>query len=348
MALIMTQKLKFRLLTPNIFCIKMRLFYAFFIMLVSSTMLSAQILGLHNSDDQKNTGRTRFIEAARAYLGVPYIRGGTTSEGMDCSGLVYRSAVDSLGEQVPRTVVALSARTERITDQAREPGDLLFFNTTGRISHVGIYLGGGIFIHSASDGPNTGVIISDLSEDYWKRTYRYAGRLLKSEGIKIPDEPEQRAPAINPFPFGGEIGLRLNFTGGILWDFMPNEFPGRGTMFSAEAVWMKGMTVYPGIETGIDWDARSSSFSIPLIASITTEQGFRFFIGTQIHLLADKALSRKPQIPGLLGISWSSKPAILLGQKVRFYQSAEYSYFPNETFSNGFRFNTGLTFSYDI
>jgi hypothetical protein len=267
---------------------------------------------------------------------------------MDCSGLVYQAALDGPGISLPRTVSSLASRATRIRDAAREPGDLLFFNTTGRLSHVGIYLGGGTFVHAASDGPRTGVIISDLSEEYWKRTYSFAGRVLNAEDIRIPDGEKIPVPSINPFPFTGTLGLRLNYTGGVLWDFMPGELPVRGGMFLAEASWMRGVDVYPGIALGLSGDSRSRSLSIPLLVSLMTPEGFRFFIGTQFHLFSDPALDRSPQFPGLLGVSWNSKPVRVAGQNVRFYQAVEYSWFPDETFGSGFRFNTGLTLSCDI
>lgn len=346
MALIMTPKKDQKLLSGGVFSKKMALFPLALVLVALARPIQAEMPGLFKSDD--GSSRDRFIQAARKYLGVPYVSGGTTAEGMDCSGLVYRSALDAFNADVPRTVLALSARCERITDLAREPGDLVFFNTTGRISHVGIWLGGGTFIHAASDGPRTGVIVSDISEDYWKRNYRYSGRILRAEGIKIPDSPDERVPSINPFPFGGEIGLRLNLTGGALWDFMPNENPIRGGMANAEISWVKGLSAYPGVGIGLSWDERSQSFSVPITASLTTEQGFRFFLGTQLHLTADSRLDKSPKFPGLIGLSWNSKPVTLAGQKVRFYQSAEYSWFDDETFNSGLRFDTGLTFSFDI
>jgi probable lipoprotein NlpC len=346
MALIMTQKNGSGLRKAGLFGKKPALIPLACALLALSLPIQAEIPGFFKSDDASS--RDLFIQAARKYLGTPYARGGTTAAGMDCSGLIYRAALDAFNAEVPRTASSLAARCERITDLAREPGDLVFFNTTGRISHVGIWLGGGTFIHAASDGPRTGVIISDISEDYWKRSYRYAGRILRAEGVKMPDTPEERAPAANPFPFGGEIGFRLNLTGGALWDFMPNEVPVRGAMANAEISWVKGFSAYPGLGIGVSWDDRSSSFSVPLTASLTTESGFRFFLGTQIHLTADSDLDRSPKFPGIIGLSWNSKPVTVAGQKVRFYQSAEYSWFDDETFNAGLRFDTGLTLSFDI
>lgn len=302
------------------------------------------------TQDDKSTRQT-FMQSARNYLGTPYVSGGIDTDGMDCSGLVYRAALDANGTELPRTVAALSGFAERISDLAREPGDLLFFNTTGRVSHVGIYLGGGTFIHAASDGPKTGVIISALSESYWKRTYSFSGRIFRQETINIPDtdgDAGETAPAVNPFPFGGEIGFRVNATGGVLWDFLGDPTPIRGASANAEISWVKNTDVYPGIGAGIAWDARMESVSFPVTLSIGIPNGFRFFLGTQFHLTAADGLDRSPQFPGLIGISWTSKPAHLLGQNLRFFQNAEYSWFPDETFGSGLRFTTGVTISFDI
>lgn len=297
--------------------------------------------------------RTAFVNAAKSYLGTPYVSGGSSLRGMDCSGLVFRAAIDGPSRSVPRTVQALSDFAIHIPDQSMEPGDILFFNTIGRLSHVGIYLGNGKFIHAASAGPKTGVIISSLSENYWKRAYLFAGSILGSEpqtSWPHPDNVENSNDELKPpiHPFQGDIGLRLNVTGGILWDFMPKEYPIRGGLAFAEITWAKNTSVYPGIGAGLSFDQRTESISIPFIASIAVPSGFRFFIGSQFHIKADSTLDKKIQFPGLIGLSWTSKPAVLFDQNFHFYQSAEYSWFPNETFGLGFRFNTGMTLSFDF
>jgi len=124
--------------------------------------------------------RQRLLVVARSYEGTPYRLGGTTRRGMDCSGFVYRSFRSALGVAVPRTSESMFLWTERILLEEIQPGDLVFFRTTGtaRITHVGIYTGDGLFIHSASQGRSTGVIFSSLREPYWTSTYAGAGRAL--------------------------------------------------------------------------------------------------------------------------------------------------------------------------
>jgi len=124
--------------------------------------------------------RERLLLAARGYAGTPYLLGGTTRRGMDCSGFVYRSFRSALGVSPPRTSESMFLWTERIAAGELQPGDLVFFRTTGtaRITHVGIYTGDGFFIHSASQGRATGVIFSRLDEPYWAGVYAGAGRAL--------------------------------------------------------------------------------------------------------------------------------------------------------------------------
>jgi len=334
----------------NIFISKKRSILLFCLCLFAITTVDAQIFNFGKEPPQSK--RELFIQAARSYLGVPYLSGGITNKGFDCSGFVYRAALEGPEIDIPRTVISIYSKAEHIQDDARQPGDLLFFNTTGRLSHVGIYLGGGTFIHSASDGPRTGVIISNLSEEYWNNAYLYAGRILPQEDLIIPDQPEDSAPSVNPFPKaawnGKGLGLRINCTGGLLWDMHPGVFPIRGGEINAEASWIKGLNAYPGVGAGLAWDVRSKSFSAPITGSLSFPNGFRFFIGTQLHMIAASSLNRRPQFPGIIGLSWNSNPAELFGEQIRFYQSAEYSWFPNETFGSGFRFNTGVTVFFEI
>jgi probable lipoprotein NlpC len=122
--------------------------------------------------------RSKLLAAAEAYLGSPYRYGGLDRRGLDCSALVYLSFRDALGAAVPRTTGALYNWAEKIPDEARERGDLVFFRDGGGIFHVGIYAGEGRFIHTASSGPATGVIYSRLEESFWRRRYAGAGRAL--------------------------------------------------------------------------------------------------------------------------------------------------------------------------
>jgi probable lipoprotein NlpC len=133
--------------------------------------------------------RFRVIADSCKYLRTPYRSGGANQSGFDCSGFVYRSFHDALGVSVPRDSQSLYLWAERISIEEAIPGDLVFFRTTSRgtISHVGIYLGDGQFIHSASTGSRTGVIYSNLNETYWAGAFAGAGRALPAVDMEISE-----------------------------------------------------------------------------------------------------------------------------------------------------------------
>lgn len=114
--------------------------------------------------------RASLVESARGYLGVPYLFGGTTERGFDCSGLtgaVYRLN----GLRLPRSSQAQFDAGSPVDLDSARPGDLLFFATAGgsQVSHVGMYLGQGAFIHAARSGQ--GIRQDDLSDRYYRKTF---------------------------------------------------------------------------------------------------------------------------------------------------------------------------------
>ena len=118
-----------------------------------------------------------ILDLARAQLGVPYVYGGASPSGFDCSGLVYYCFTKN-GYSMNRTA---SGQYRQGTDVAKEdlqPGDLVFFASTGGwyIGHVGIYLGDGEFIHASSGGRR--IMVNKLSESYWTKYYYGARRLI--------------------------------------------------------------------------------------------------------------------------------------------------------------------------
>jgi cell wall-associated NlpC family hydrolase len=111
---------------------------------------------------------------AMRFLGVPYVFGGTSRSGFDCSGYVQH-VFAMLGFQIPRTADAQYYAGKRVRG-AMVPGDLVFFQTyTSGPSHVGIYLGNDRFVHASS---SRGVTVSSLHEAYWSERYLGAKRLI--------------------------------------------------------------------------------------------------------------------------------------------------------------------------
>jgi cell wall-associated NlpC family hydrolase len=118
--------------------------------------------------------RANLVETARDYLGVPYLWGGTTGRGFDCSGLtmaVYRLN----GLMLPRNSRDQFEAGEEVAEGKLRPGDLVFFATTssGEVTHVGLYTGAGRFIHAPSRGRR---ISQDSLEDPYYRERFLGGR----------------------------------------------------------------------------------------------------------------------------------------------------------------------------
>ncbi len=117
----------------------------------------------------------RLTSSALRFLGVPYVFGGTTAAGFDCSGFVQH-VFATLGVDLPRTADAQYDVGKPAVGGPR-PGDLVFFDTYGGVSHVGIYLGRGEFVHASS---SHGVMVSHLSDSYWAARYVGAKRFMAS------------------------------------------------------------------------------------------------------------------------------------------------------------------------
>ena len=113
---------------------------------------------------------------ALRFLGTPYVFGGTSTGGFDCSGYVQH-VFAMIGIRLPRTADAQFYGGSRIAGQMM-PGDLVFFQTyEPGPSHVGIYLGNGQFAHASS---SHGVMVSKLSDSYWAARYIGAKRVVGS------------------------------------------------------------------------------------------------------------------------------------------------------------------------
>jgi lipoprotein Spr len=121
--------------------------------------------------------RKRLENEMDKYLGVRYRYGGTGVAGMDCSGFVSRVFLDALDIKLPRSSAAQAKVGVAVSKANLQFGDLVFFKIRrNRISHVGIYVGDGNFVHAST---KLGVIVSSLSEKYYKRTYATARRIGK-------------------------------------------------------------------------------------------------------------------------------------------------------------------------
>ena len=119
----------------------------------------------------------QIVDYAKQYLGVPYVYGGNGPNCFDCSGFttyVYRH----FGYTLNRTATGQLSNGVSVSKSELQPGDLVFFKDGGSkpVSHVGIYIGGGQFIHASTSTYE--VRINDLTSGYYNNVYVYARRIL--------------------------------------------------------------------------------------------------------------------------------------------------------------------------
>lgn len=172
--------------------------------------------GKVNYDDmRKHVGSLRFsdgmvsaiVREARGWIGTPYRYAGISRDGVDCSGFVLEVFKASTGAKLPRSSSAQQSWCMPLEKDSLMAGDLVFFATgsdAGKVSHVGIYIGGGEMIHASS---SSGVIVSQLRLPYYTRRFHSAGRppvlgggdRLEAPARPVPDVPpviEPMSPAV--------------------------------------------------------------------------------------------------------------------------------------------------------
>jgi hypothetical protein len=134
-------------------------------------LLNTEVEMLHN---------LTLLKVIDDWMGTRYRLGGTTKAGVDCSALMQAFFTSLYGLALPRTAKEQYNLCRKISRTELKEGDLVFFNTTGGVSHVGMYLQNNKFVHASSSG----VAIGDLFEDYWMRRFIGVGRV---EEVKQPE-----------------------------------------------------------------------------------------------------------------------------------------------------------------
>jgi lipoprotein Spr len=121
----------------------------------------------------KNLSLFGFIEN---WFGTHYRMGGTTKKGIDCSALTSSLLMAVYGFVVPRTAHQQYQASQHIKKNNLKEGDLVFFNTCGGVSHVGLYLDNDYFVHASS---REGVTISSLNDNYYAKRFICGGRVAE-------------------------------------------------------------------------------------------------------------------------------------------------------------------------
>ncbi len=129
-----------------------------------------------NISEANATVVQKIVTLARSKLGSPYKEATAGPDTFDCSGFVYYVFKNN-GIVIPRSSIDQAEAGTKLTRDAIEVGDLLFFDTSsaGHVNHSGIYLGNGEFIH-ASSGKAFSVTVSKLDEGFYKERFRWGVR----------------------------------------------------------------------------------------------------------------------------------------------------------------------------
>lgn len=110
------------------------------------------------------------------WYGTRYLYGGTGKGGIDCSAFCGKVYAGAFGITLPRTARDQYQAVDKVSREELKEGDLVFFNTRGGVSHVGVYLGNDCFVHSST---HQGVTISRMSDSYYKPRFLGAGRISR-------------------------------------------------------------------------------------------------------------------------------------------------------------------------
>lgn len=132
---------------------------------------------LSTSSSASSSEGARIVAEAKKYLGVPYVYGGTSTSGFDCSGFVYY-VYRQCGYSITRTSTAQNGNGTYVSRDSLQPGDIIIFynSAMSAIGHSGIYIGDGQFIHASSGSGK--VVISSLSSTYYNSHYYSARRVV--------------------------------------------------------------------------------------------------------------------------------------------------------------------------
>lgn len=133
--------------------------------------------------------RWKLLGNIHRWLGTGYRYGGGSKRGIDCSGFTSVVITSAIGQSFSGSSYIQARKVERVEIDELQFGDLIFFTgrnrKSGRVGHVGIYIGNGVFAHSSSD---RGVSYTHISEGYYSQRFLFGGRII-SPSITSTSKP---------------------------------------------------------------------------------------------------------------------------------------------------------------
>ncbi|MGH8210222.1 MAG: C40 family peptidase [Steroidobacteraceae bacterium] len=150
---------------------------------IAAILLLVACSGAPREPDPAGDGGIAIARTVARLVGTPYHFGGADLQGFDCSGLAFY-AYERAGVEIPRTADAQRRAARPVSRDALSPGDLVFFRIRSyRVNHVGIYAGGGRFIHAPRSGET--VSYGNLGDAYYHKHFAGAGRFWNGAAAAI-------------------------------------------------------------------------------------------------------------------------------------------------------------------
>lgn len=335
------------------------------------------------SEKEAEELRNAVVAKVKTYIGCPYRSGATGPDAFDCSGLVYTVFREAAGIQLPRSARAIYSAVQIVESSRIENGDLVFFKTTGNgtISHVGIYIGRGQFIHAASDGANTGVIASSLTEKYYKNTFAAVGKVITTAGSKndsksasaqnsaqkkTAERQSSNQLSLSSAPRSSSQASNSSFASNIAIDttlacdwnlWLPHTFTPnfRGIALTATARYTE-WKIQPGIGTAFRWNYGCECFQIPVLFSMMFNEYIEAYLGAVFTAGTARMPGARTHIkglifPGTIGVSFKT-PSVKTGAvRLSLSQDISYTFFtdknghmlnPADSLNAGLVFSTGI------
>lgn len=134
-----------------------------------------------NTEAASTVASNEIVSSAKNLIGIKYRYGGTTKSGFDCSGFIGYIYKNN-GVNLPRTAAGMYSTGTSVKKANLAVGDLVFFNTSGKgVSHVGMYIGSGKFIHAST---SKGVRVDKLNDPYyWGNKYVGAKKVANVSSV---------------------------------------------------------------------------------------------------------------------------------------------------------------------
>ncbi|MGI0116087.1 C40 family peptidase [Zooshikella sp. RANM57] len=141
------------------------------VVLITTLQITGCVVFTQDEDlSSQNEVKTLLNNHYQNWRGTPYRYGGTTKNGIDCSGFIQQTYKTLFGIKLPRSSRSQIKVGKRVSYSQAQYGDLVFFHNGRKVSHVGIFMGESKFLHVST---RKGVTISSINSKYWsKRLYR--------------------------------------------------------------------------------------------------------------------------------------------------------------------------------